>query len=117
MRPVDRDQREKDVDQGQVVELADRQRAAAQGQLQDRHIRGVILLDERRIDARGHGAEDGLHHGGDLRDGLADRSSRLEVDFLDCQTRQRLRLDVLDVRDHRGDHRLADAYDPPLHLL
>ena len=62
-------------------------------------------------------AQLGLRDGGDLRDGVGDVDLRLEVDFDDGDAVQRLRFDVLDIVDGRGQRALAQVDDAVGHLF
>ena len=86
-----------------VVELLLVEIVGAQADLQDRNARGIELHDDRRLDSGRHQRADCVRRRDDLRDREVEIDVRLEVDLLDRQTVQGLRLHVLDAVDVRAD--------------
>ena len=85
-----------------VVELLLVERVGAQADLQHRHARGVVLHDDRRLDARRHQHADEVGRGDDLRDRQIEVDVGLKEDLLDRDAVEGLRLDVLDAVDAGG---------------
>ena len=75
-----------------VVELLLVEFVRAQADLQHRHARGVVLDDDRRLDARRHDAAHRIGAGHDLRDREVEIDVRLEEYLLDRNAVERLRL-------------------------
>ena len=87
-----------------------------EAELQHRHARCIELHDDRRLNARRHQGADGVGCRDDLRDCEVEIHVRLEVDLLNRQTVESLRLDVLDAADIGADRILAVGADALLHL-
>ena len=100
-----------------VGELGLRQAGGRQRELDDRHRRGVEQQHVGRGDALRQQLQHRLRGGGDLGDRRVLVDARLEVDLHDAVARQRLRLDVLDVVDLRGERALVVIDDAPRHRL
>src|SRR6185437_14433713 len=94
----------------EVVELLLAETLAGEGQLQNRHAGGAVLDDERRAGALRILTDRGLADGSDLRHGLRDVDSGLEVNLGDGDAVEGLRLGVLDVIDRCGDD-AVELYD------
>ena len=99
-----------------IVELGAVERIRAQGNLKNRHARGVVADNDRRLDAGRHERADGVRGRNDLGDRQIDVDVGLEVKFLNGDAVERLRLDILDAVDVRRDRILAVGCDPLLHL-
>ena len=93
----------------EVEQLHLRQLFAGQRQLQDRHGRGVVAQHVRRGDAGRQQLEHRLRGRRHLRQRGADIDALLEEDLDDAVAVERLRLDVLDVADLRGQSALIDS--------
>ena len=100
----------------EVVEVGFAEAFAGQGELDDRHRRGVELENIRRIGAWRQDPEDGLDDGGDLRNCELDLDGGLEVNADDGDALVGLGLRVLDVVDGSGEGALGDGDDAAFHL-
>ncbi len=100
-----------------VVEVLLGKRLAARAQLENRHARRAVLQDERGGRACGQLAKLRLRNGGDLRHGHVNFDRGMEINLYDRNAVERLRLDVLDVVDGRGQRALRDGNDALLHLF
>ena len=103
-----------------VAEIADLlfgQLVASQAEHEHRHVGGVVLQDQRRRGAGGQRPGDGLAQRRDLRDRRVDVGARLEEQLDHAGAANRLRFQVLDVADRRGQRPLHDRRDPVLHLV
>ena len=89
---------------------------AADGELEDRDVGGVVLNDERRLGAGGHDADGGLGDGGDLGDGDFDLGVFLEVDFDDADAVEGLAFGVLDIVDGGGEDAFVGPNDTFFHI-
>ncbi len=103
--------------EAKVAQLLFAQALARQRQLQDRHRRGVVVHDQRRRGAGRHLLQDGLRNRRYLRIRYGDVHAGLEVDLGDAHAIDRLRLDVLDVVDGRGEHSLERRIHTTGHLV
>ena len=101
----------------EIEELGLRERVARQGELDDRHARGVVDENDRRGDARGKLFQDGLRDRRDLRLRGVDVDVRLEEDLDDADAGQRLRLDMLDVVDGGRQRALVGRDDAAGHVV
>ena len=99
-----------------IVELLLVERVGAQADLQHRHAGGVVLHDDRRLDARRHQHADVIRRRDDLRDRQIEIDVGLKIDLLDRDAVERLRLDVLDPVDAGADRIFAVGGDALLHL-
>ena len=90
---------------------------ARQRELDDRDGRGVVVQDQRRHGAGRHVPEQGLRDGGDLGVGGANVGTLLEEHLDDADAGVRVRLDVLDVVDRRGQRPLELGDHAAGHLL
>ena len=104
------------VVQSVIVELLFIEAVGAQGELQHRNARGIELHHDRWVYAGGQQGADRICCRDDLGDGQIDANVRLEIDLLDIEAVEGLRLDVLDTVDVRADRVLAIGADPLLHL-
>ena len=101
----------------EIEQLHFRQFFAGQRQLQDRHGRRVVAQHVGRGDSGGQKLEHRLRGGGDLRQRGADVHAFLKEDFDDAVAVERLRFDVLDVADLRGQRALVIVDDAAGHIV
>ncbi len=99
-----------------IIELLLVEIVRAEAELQDRDARRVVLHDDRRLDAGRQQRADRIGRRDDLRDREVEIDVGLEVDLLDRDAVERLRLDVANVADVGADRVLAVGGDPRLHL-
>ena len=99
-----------------VVELLLVEGVGAQADLKNRHTRGVVLHDDRRLDAGRHQGADGVRAATICAIARSMIDVGLEIDLLNREAVQRLRLDILDAVDVGADRVLAVGGDPLLHL-
>ena len=100
-----------------VEQLHLRHLLAGERQLQDRNCGRVVAQHIRRGDAGRQQLEHRLRRRGDLRQRGADIDAFLEENFHHAVTVERLRLDVLDVGDLRGQIALIEIDDAPGHVV
>ena len=103
--------------QSKIAQLLLAQPLARQRQLQDRHSRGVVVDDHRRVDTRRQLLEHGLRYRRDLRVGSGDVDRRLEENLDDAEAGDGLGLDVLHIVDRGGQHALVGRDDAACHLV
>ena len=101
----------------EIEQLHLRQLLARQSQLQDRHGGGVVAQHVRRRNARWQELEHRLRSRRHLRQRGADIDVFLKEDFDDAVAVERLRLDMLDVADLRGQGALVVVDDAPGHIV
>ena len=101
----------------EIEELLLAQRVASEAELDDGHSGGGIDNDERRSGAGRQEAEKSLRDGGGLGESRLNIRVRLEIDFDHGDARQRLRFDMFDVVDKRGNSALDVAGDALFHFL
>ena len=101
----------------EIEELDLREGVARQGELDDRHARGVVDENDGRGDAGRQLLQDGLRDRGDLSLRGVDVDGRLEKDLDHADARQRLRLDVLDVVDGGRQCALVGRDDAARHVV
>src|ERR1700747_2291523 len=82
--------------QAVVKELLLRERLAKDVELSDRNVRGVVGNDIWRRGAGRRLAQDRLRDRVDLRDSGADVRARLEINFENADSEDRLRFDMFD---------------------
>ena len=99
-----------------IVELLLVQAVGAEAELKHRHARRVELHDDRRLNSGRHQRADCIGRRDDLRDREVEIHVRLEIDLLNRQSVERLRLDILDAVDVGADRILAVGGDALLHL-
>src|SRR6202042_1610352 len=85
-------------------------------ELQHRNARGVVLYNDRRLDAGRQQGANGIGRGDDLRDREVDIDARLEIKLLDRHTIDGLRFHVLDAADARTDRIFTVGGDALFHL-
>ena len=103
--------------QAEVEQPLLRQPFAGQGELDDRHRRGVVVQDERRQRAGRHLSQQGLRDRGHLRVGGADVRAWLEKYLDDAEAGEGVGLDVLDVVDRRRQRALELRHHAARHLV
>src|SRR5262249_19859095 len=86
-----------------VVKLLLVEIVGGQADLQDRNTRRIELDDDGGLNSVGHECADSICGGDDLRDGQIKIDIRLEVNFLDGNSVERLRLDVANAADAGAD--------------
>ena len=99
-----------------IVELLFIERVRAQAELQDRNARGVVRHHGRWLYAGRHQGADRICRRDDLGDREIEVHSRLEIDLLDRDAVECLRLHIFDAVDVRADGVLAIGGDALLHL-
>ncbi len=102
--------------QAEVVQLLLGESLAGEAKLQNRDAGGVELDDQRRRGAWRERAQGGLRDGGDLGDRVRDLDARLKIDLDDRNAVERLRLDVLDIVDGRGEGAFRNGDDAVRHV-
>src|SRR5262249_3398807 len=112
----DRHQAGADKIHAKIVQLLLSESLAGQSQLNDRHARGAIGDHQRGRGSRWQLAQLGLGDCRDLRDGFGDFSIRLKKNLYHRHAIQRLRLDVLNVIDQRGEGALGLEDDAARHV-
>lgn len=100
-----------------VVELLLVEAIRTQAKLQHGNARCIVLHHDRWLNALGHQIADGVARRDDLAHREIDVDIGLEVDLLDTDAGQRLRLNITDVIDARADGIFAVGRDPLFHLL
>ncbi len=99
-----------------VIELLLTETVGAEAELQHRNARGVVLHHDRRLDAGRHQGADCIRRRDDLRDGEVEVDVGLEINLLDRDAVEGLRLHVLDAGHVGADRVLAVGRDALLHL-
>ena len=112
-----RDQRSAHQVQAVVSQILFRQAFAGQGQLQNRHRRGVVVDDQRWQRARRHLPEHGLRNGRHLRIGGCNVHAGVEENFDNAQAVIRIRFQVFDVIDRGGQHAFIQSGHATGHLV
>ena len=99
-----------------IVKLLLVERVGGQPDLQHGNARGVVLDHHGRLDARRHQDANKIRRRHDLRNRQIEIDVRLKEYFLNRNSVEGLRLDVLDAVDARGQRVLTIRRDPLLHL-
>ena len=97
----------------EIEQLHLRQLLARQCELEDRHTRGVVTEHIRRRDSRRQQLENRLRRRRDLSKRRRDVDILPEENFDNAVTGQRLRFDVLNVGDLRGQIPFVEIDDAP----
>ena len=103
--------------QALVVQLLLGEGVAAEGDLEDRHARRVVLHDLRRRLPRRHAPKDRLRGGRDLGERLVDAYAGLEVEADEALAEDRVRFDPADVAHRGADLLLGEQRDLLLERL
>jgi hypothetical protein len=101
----------------EIEQLRLGQPIARHGELDNGHARGVVLDDQRRLDAGRHLFERGLRIGRHLGHRDIDIRFGLKEELDDRDAGVSVRLDVLNVVDERRDEALELSGDAPRHLI
>ena len=99
-----------------IVELLFIEPIGAQAELQDRNARGIVRHHGRRLYAGRHQGADRICRRDDLGDREIEVDVRLEIDLLDRDAVECLRLHIFDAVDVRADRVLAIGGDALFHL-
>ncbi len=111
------DQSRADEVHARVEQLLLGEFVTGKAELQNRHGRCAVSNDQRRSRPRRQLPQLRLRNRRDLRNGLINVGVRLEKHLHYGDAVQRLRLDVLDVIDQRGQRALRHRRDPVSHVL
>jgi len=101
----------------EVEELLFGERVGVDGPLEDRHVRGAVIDDERRSGPHRQELDECLRDGGDLRVRHLHLRTGMEEDLGHRHPEERLALDVLDPGDGRRETALVKPREALLHFL
>ena len=116
-RPLDRDQAGAHEVETEIRQILFRQPLARERKLDDRHGRGAVIHDQWRCRAGWQLFDQGLRDGGDLGVGGGDVHRRMKKDLDDAERGVRVRFDMFDVVDRRGQGALVGGENPPRHVI